>query len=119
MPDTSVIKVSSQSSPHGGMGQKYLATGIKLSMRLWENEPPGGLQARMRRDYETVGYVIRGRAELHLEGGQKIVLNAGDSWVVPKGEEHAYRIVETFTAVEATSPPAEIHSRDAAAHPHA
>lgn len=112
MSDTSVIKVSSERSPHGQMGQKYLATGIKLSMRLWENEPPGAMQPRVRRDYETVGYVIRGRAELHLEAGQKIVLNPGDSWVVPRGEEHAYRIVESFTAVEATCPPAEIHNRD-------
>jgi hypothetical protein len=32
--------------------------------------------------------------------------------VVPKGARHSYRILETFTAVEATSPPAEVHSRD-------
>jgi quercetin dioxygenase-like cupin family protein len=59
-----------------------------------------------------VGYVIRGRAELHLEG-QKVLLEAGDSWVVPRGAEHAYKILEAFTAVEATSPPAEVHGRDA------
>jgi hypothetical protein len=36
----------------------------------------------------------------------------GDSWVVPKGSRHTYKIIETFTAVEATSPPAEVHGRD-------
>ena len=33
-------------------------------------------------------------------------LKAGDSWLVPADAEHTYRIIETFTAVEATSPPA-------------
>ena len=63
------------------------------------------------RDYETVGFVIDGKAELHLEG-QMVLLERGDSWVVPKGARHSYKILETFTAVEATSPPAEVHSRD-------
>jgi uncharacterized cupin superfamily protein len=34
------------------------------------------------------------------------VLEAGDSWLVPQGAEHTYAILETFTAIEATSPPA-------------
>jgi quercetin dioxygenase-like cupin family protein len=63
------------------------------------------------RDYETVGYVISGRAELTLEG-QSLNLEPGDSWLVPAGAEHSYRILEPFTAVEATAPPAEVHGRD-------
>ena len=65
----------------------------------------------VRRDYETVGYVISGRAELTVER-QTIRLEPGDSWVVPAGAEHSYRIIETFTAVEATAPPAQVHGRD-------
>lgn len=57
MSDTSVKKVSSTHSPKGEMGQKYLATGKSLSMRLWENEQPGEPKSEMRRDYETVGYL--------------------------------------------------------------
>ena len=64
-----------------------------------------------RRDYETVGYVIGGAAELQLEG-QVVRLEPGDSWVVPAGAEHTYRILEEFTALEATSPPAHAHGRD-------
>jgi len=92
------------------MGQKYLASGKAVSMRLWEEEP-GDSKPETERGYETVGYVIAGRAELHLEG-QTVLLEAGDSWAVPKGARHAYRIVESFTAVEATSPPAQVHGRD-------
>lgn len=111
MGDTSVMKVCSGRSPRGAMGQKYLATGVRLSMRLWEQEPPGNDKPPSVRDYETVGFVISGRAELHLEG-QMLLLEPGDSWTVPKGATHSYRILEPFTAVEATSPPAGAHGRD-------
>ncbi len=111
MTDTSVTKVQSRHSPRGEMGQRYLASGVHVSMRLWENEPPGESKPPTTREYETVGYVIGGRAELHIEG-QMIVLEAGDSWVVPKGASHAYKILKPFTAVEATCPPAGVHGRD-------
>lgn len=110
MADTSVTKVKSEYSPRGKMGQKYLASGVHLSMRLWQEEP-GEQKPESRRDYETVGYVIRGKAELRLEG-QALLLEAGDSWTVPRGATHTYRILEPFTAVEATSPPAGAHGRD-------
>jgi quercetin dioxygenase-like cupin family protein len=111
MGDTSAQKVMSESSPTGEMGQKYLASGVNVAMRLWENEAPNDDKETRSRDYETVGYVIEGKAELHLEG-QKLILEKGDSWVVPKGAEHTYVILETFTAIEATSPPAHAHGRD-------
>lgn len=111
MGDTSVKKVDSQHSPKGEMGQKYLAGGIRVSMRWWENEQPAEPLPPSVRDYETVGYVIKGRAELHLEG-QVLLLNPGDSWLVPRGASHTYKILEAFTAVEATSPPASVHGRD-------
>ncbi|MFP4102046.1 cupin domain-containing protein [Coleofasciculus sp.] len=111
MTDTTVKKVQSQHSPSGEMGQTYLVSGKSLSMRLWQDEQPSEPKPKTQRDYETVGYVIQGRAELHLEE-QKIVLEPGDSWLVPQGASHTYKILEPFTAVEATSPPAEVHGRD-------
>jgi quercetin dioxygenase-like cupin family protein len=111
MTDTSVTKVEGAHAPKGPQGQRYLANGRALSMRLWDREPPGE-GSSVRREYETVGYVISGRAELTLEG-QTVSLQPGSSWIVPKGAEHSYRIQEAFTAVEATHPPAEVHDRDA------
>lgn len=111
MSDTSVTKVSSAASPVGELGQKYLASGIHLAMRLWSDEPPAEPRPEVSRDYETVGYVLKGRAELRLEG-QTLLLNPGDSWVVPKGAKHTYKILEALSAVEATSPPAQVHDRD-------
>jgi quercetin dioxygenase-like cupin family protein len=109
--DTSITKINSRYSPRGKYGQKYLAAGVRTSMRLWEDEEPGKLKPVTRRDYETIGFVMKGRAELEIEG-QHVTLEPGDSWIVPKGARHRYHIVESFTAVEVTCPPAEIHGRD-------
>jgi quercetin dioxygenase-like cupin family protein len=110
MADTSVKKVDSSHSPEGEMGQTYLASGTRLSMRLWDIAPTDGLGSHTR-PYETVGYAIEGKAVLHL-GDQKLTLEAGDSWVVPEGAEHHYVIHEHFKAVEATAPPARVNDRD-------
>ena len=110
MPDTTITKVDSTHSPKGAAGQKYLACGKSMSMRLWENESAEKDQTDTKRDYETIGFVIKGKAELHLEG-QMVLLNAGDSWVVPKGANHHYKVLDEFSAVESTSPPAELHDR--------
>lgn len=111
MTDTTIKKIDSDHSPTGEMGQKYLATGISMAMRMWENVPAGQDKEPRSRPYETVGYVISGRAELHAEG-QMVLLEPGDSWVVPKGARHTYKILEPFTAVEATHPPAHVAGRD-------
>ena len=111
MADTTIKKVEAGSSPKGDMGQKYLVAGKRVSMRLWTDEPGGKLKGSTSRDYETVGYVISGRATLELEG-PTLNLKPGDSWLVPAGATHHYTIIEPFTAVEATAPPAEVHGRD-------
>ncbi|MCA9971825.1 MAG: cupin domain-containing protein [Anaerolineales bacterium] len=109
--DTTIKKIDSRHSPTGEMGQKYLASGVSLAMRLWQDEQPGQEKQMRARPYETVGYVIGGRAKLHV-GEQTIVLDKGDSWVVPEGAAHRYEILEAFTAVEATHPPAHAAGRD-------
>jgi quercetin dioxygenase-like cupin family protein len=112
MSERNVDKARDERASQGQMGQRYLASGESLSMRLWENEQPGEPKPEAAREYETVGYVLAGRAELHLEG-EVVELATGDSWTVPRGATHTYRILEPFTAVEATSPPAEERNRDA------
>lgn len=106
--DTTIKKVQSSHSPVGDMGQKFLVAGKRMSMRLWDAEPTGKKTEVHAREYETVGYVIKGKARLQLED-QEIVLEPGDCWLVPPGAGHAYHIEEPFTAIEATAPPAEFH----------
>lgn len=75
------------------------------SMRLWDNEEPAETADKQPKtnDYDTLGYVIEGQVELIL-GGQTLTLQAGDSYHVPKGVEHTYRVTQTLTAVEVTVP---------------
>lgn len=109
--DTTIKKIDSRHSPTGEMGQTYLASGVSLSMRLWQKEQTSQEEEFHSRPYETVGYVIKGEAKLYI-GEQMVILKKGDSWVVPKGAEHRYEILEPFTAVEATHPPAHVDGRD-------
>jgi len=98
------------------MGQRYLASGVKVALRLWSDIPPDDAHPTKddgytTRDYEVVGYVLSGRASLEIEG-QVVQLGPGDSWVVPRHATHRYSIEEPFSALEATSPPAQVHARD-------
>ena len=113
MADETISKLSLESAATGAMGQKYLASGTNVALRLWEEGPEEGVKPPSTRDYETVGYVVAGQAEVHF-GGKSLTLEQGDSWVVPKGVVHTYKILEPFTAVEATCPPAREAGRDSA-----
>lgn len=94
-------KINISQSQTGKMGEKLLAKGDLISMRYWDEEPYDNKDFSIR-DYETVGYVIEGKAELEFENN-KILLTKGDSWVVPKSEKHRYKVLEHFVAVEATA----------------
>ena len=107
-----VSKVGAADVQAGQMGQRNLAAGSRVAMRLWAAEEPTEGKPEVAREYETVGYVITGRARLRA-GEHTLDLEPGDSWVVPAGVSHTYEIVEAFTAVEATSPPAQQAGRDA------
>ena len=73
MSDTTITKIDSRHSPKGQDGEKYLASGTHVSMRMWENEQPADPKPSVARPYETVGYVLSGKAELHL-AGQVVIL---------------------------------------------
>ncbi len=107
-----VSKVGAADVHAGQMGQRNLAAGSRVAMRLWDEQPTSSGKPQAAREYETVGYVVSGRARL-VAGDETLDLGPGDSWVVPAGVEHTYEIVEALTAVEATSPPAQEDGRDA------
>ena len=104
--------ISTKDASLGSMGQEYLATGKEVAMRRWEEGVCDFCEMRSRQ-YETVGYLISGILELDLDG-QSVQCKAGDSWLVPKGAPHRYRIIDSIVAIEATSPPARLNNRDEA-----
>ena len=110
MTDHSIKKIDSDASPTGEMGQTYLVSGTAVALRRWE-ESAGEAGEPHTRPYETVGYVIEGRVEVHV-GDDVITCGAGDSYLVPEGAVRHYTVVEDLVAVEATSPPARVDDRD-------
>ena len=111
MADGTIFKLGLEAARTGPMGQKYLAKGVNVALRMWDEVPGEAPKAPEAREYETVGYVVSGQAEIHFDG-HVVALEQGDSWVVPQGVNHTYRIIAPFTAVEATSPPAREADRD-------
>ncbi|MDO4264077.1 MAG: cupin domain-containing protein [Deinococcus sp.] len=98
-------KVSRDDTRHGEHGEHHLVQGEQSSMRLWHNEQPSDTADKQphANDYETLGYVISGRVELTVEG-ETLTLEAGDSYLVPSGKQHTYRVLETLNAVEVVTP---------------
>jgi len=103
---TAELTVKTSEAPTGSMGQKLLISGNAMALRLWD-ETPGDAEQKSAtaRNYETLGYVLEGKAELTIEG-ETITLTPGMSWAVPEGTAHSYKILEKFQAVEATHPSA-------------
>ncbi len=110
MSDHSIKKIDSSASPEGEMGQTYLVSGTSLALRLWK-ESAGEAGEEHTRPYETVGYVVEGRIEVHV-GDDVVTCGAGDSYLVPDGAVRKYKVLDDLTAVEATSPPARVNDRD-------
>ena len=75
-------------------------------MRKWV-ETPADTRGKTphAHPYETLGYVIKGRATLHIDDTE-VSLNEGDSWSVPANTKHRYEVLSDFEAVEVTTPPA-------------
>ncbi len=62
---TTKVTVNANEANTGKMGQKLLVSGDMIALRLWDEQPGDGEGKSIHtRDYETVGYVIEGRAEL-------------------------------------------------------
>lgn len=102
--------VSRAEATTGDMGQLYLAGGKDVALRRWELGPCD-LTPPIRRDYEIVGCLISGVMELDVDG-QPAKIEPGDSWMIPKGSPHRYRVLQDVVAIEATSPPARFNDRD-------
>jgi quercetin dioxygenase-like cupin family protein len=94
----------SKTNPHSA--GKRLAQGQQVALRLWSGEVPGTKKEAHSSPYEVVGYVLQGRAEV-MVGDQKYEVHVGDTYLIPKDTVHTYSFLETFSAVEAVSPPPE------------
>ncbi|GGR18707.1 cupin domain-containing protein [Deinococcus ruber] len=85
---------------------KTLVQGERVALRLWSGEVPGTHKEMHTSPYETVGYVLQGRAEVEVNN-ERHTVGVGDTYLIPQGAMHTYHFLETFSAVEAISQPEE------------
>lgn len=77
-------------------------------MRFWQVDPSVKLSSNLSQDYEAVGYVLEGQAELYVDS-KVITLMPGDAWIIPAGAVYTYRVLKPFKAVEVVHPPRYSH----------
>lgn len=59
-----------------------------------------------RHPHEQVGYCLEGRFELTVDG-EPLLIEPDDSYAIPGGAPHSYKILEHSLAVEVFAPPRE------------
>jgi len=96
--------ISSGEATTGSRGERLLAHGERVGLRVWEHEPAGEAAPAHANPYEYVAYVARGALRVRIGDDEPAEVRAGDSYVVPADTPYAFEVLETATVVEAVSP---------------
>ena len=89
-------------SPAPGVTRKVISRGGGLMGAEFRFEK-GAVGAMHTHPHEQIGYVVRGRVELEMEG-TKTVLAAGDSYYVKPGTAHGVVALEETVLVDVFTP---------------
>jgi uncharacterized cupin superfamily protein len=71
----------------------FSSGGEAFTTGLWEREPDSW---PFERAYDEVAVIIRGRADIETDNGQKLSVGPGDVLVTPKGTKGIWHIHETI-----------------------
>ena len=85
-----------------GINRKTLVHGDKTLMTEFVLREGSSLP-RHSHPHEQTGYLVSGRIRLFI-GTEEYEAQAGDSWCIPGGVEHAADILEDSVAIEVFSP---------------
>jgi len=97
--------VLSADATTGDRGERLLARGEQVALRVWEHEPAGESSPEHANDYEYVAYVTDGLMRVRVGEADPVEVGVGDSYVVPAGTPYTFEIVERASVVEAVAPP--------------
>ena len=92
----------------GSRGERLLAHGDDVVLRVWEHEPAGEQSPEHSNPYEYVAYIASGSMRVRIGDDDPADLGAGDSFVVPRDTPYAFEVLEAATVVEAVSPPSAL-----------
>lgn len=88
----------------GDRGERLLARGEQVALRVWEHEPAGETAPEHANEYEYVAYLTDGLMRVRIGDAEPVEVGVGDSYVVPARTPYAFEIVERATVVEAVWP---------------
>ena len=100
--------VRSTDAGEGERGERFLARGEQVALRVWEHEPAGETAPEHANPYEYVAYVTAGAMRVRAGEAEAVELGPGDSYVVPAGTPYAFEILDRATVVEAVAPPSAL-----------
>ena len=100
--------VTSADATTGSRGERLLAHGDSLALRVWEHEPAGEQAPEHANAYEYVAYVAAGALRVRIGDDEAEEVRAGDSYVVPADTPYTFEVLEAATVVEAVSPPSAL-----------
>jgi quercetin dioxygenase-like cupin family protein len=92
----------------GPRGERLLAHGDTLALRVWDHEPAGEQSPEHSNDYEYVAYVTDGSLRVRIGDDDAQEVGAGDSYVVPANTPYTFEVLQAATVVEAVSPPSAL-----------
>ncbi|MBN1157609.1 cupin domain-containing protein [Candidatus Woesearchaeota archaeon] len=89
-----------------GVRFKTLATGDRIMCTIMRGSKGDKVPAH-NHPAEQIGYVIKGRFKLFIDGKEDGVLCSRDSYVVKGGQTHAMEIMADAEWIDTFSPPRE------------
>jgi uncharacterized cupin superfamily protein len=104
MPTVAEHVVARDEARSGRHGERLMARGRHVELRLWERDPAGEATAPLDAEHDRVAYVQTGALIVAIAGDPPVELHAGDSYVVPAGERCRFEVLEPATVVEAVGP---------------
>lgn len=85
-----------------GVFRKTLASGERITLVEFSFEKGASVPLH-RHVHKQIGYVVRGRLELEIDG-RKYIVPEGESYLIPSDVEHSAIALEESVAVDAFSP---------------
>jgi uncharacterized cupin superfamily protein len=101
MPTVAEHVVPRDEAPSGRRGERLMARGRHVELRLWERDPAGEAVEAPDAEHDRVAYVQSGALIVAIADDPPAELHAGDSYVVPAGESCRFEVLEPATVVEA------------------
>ena len=89
----------------GARGERLLARGRHVALRLWERQPGGETAPAHANPHEYVAYVQSRTLGLRIGGHPAVEVDAGGPYVVPGETAYGVVVLETATVLEAFAPP--------------